>query len=74
MHQYYMKKELRNEFLNQLNKKKKLKLYEHELVRKDGKIITVLENTIGIFNDDGKLIQISGYIIDISERKQWSKN
>ncbi len=69
----YEKKEHRKEFLSQLNKKKKLNLYEHELVRKDGEIITVLENALGIFNDDGKLIQISGYIIDITERKQMER-
>lgn len=66
----YEIEEDRLEFLNQINKKKKLNLYEHRLVKKDGEVITVLENSMGIFSDDGELIQIGGYIIDITQRKQ----
>ncbi len=66
----YENKKGRKVFLDQLVRKKKLSMYEHKLVKKNGEIITVLENAIGKFNDNDELIQINGYLFDITKRKQ----
>ncbi|MBL7127595.1 MAG: PAS domain S-box protein [Ignavibacteria bacterium] len=60
----------RKAFLHLLNKKKRLDMYELELIRKDGEKINIVENAIGVFDEKGKLVQIKGYLFDITERKQ----
>jgi PAS domain S-box-containing protein len=59
----------REAFLRLITKSRKLELYEHDLLRRDGKIITVLENCLGYFDDAGNLTQLQGFIIDVSDRK-----
>jgi len=61
----------RERFLNILRKKGKVVNYEETLVRKDGKKIFVLLNAYGVFNEEGHLVQIVGYIFDITQRKQY---
>lgn len=63
----------RENFLNELKKKKKLEGYEAVHVSVDGRIIQTLENMIGVFNDKGELIKIMGNIVDITERKNTEK-
>lgn len=60
----------REQFLNQIRKKKKLESHEQELIRPDGKIINVLLNVTGEFDAKNKLIKLCGYLFDITERKQ----
>ena len=43
--------------------------YEHQLRRKDGKVITVLNNSRPIANDDGQVVGMQSTLIDITERK-----
>jgi PAS domain S-box-containing protein len=44
--------------------------YEHQLRRKDGKIITVLNNSRPLTDAEGNVIGIQSTLIDITERKQ----
>jgi len=60
----------RNEFLNKLKENGKLELYETTLVGYDGMIIHVIENVLGKFDEKGDLVEISGYMFDITDRKK----
>jgi len=66
----YLNQESRHKFLTALRKKKKLEYYECELVDRYGRKVTVVENASGTFDRHGELIQIQGYLFDITERKQ----
>jgi|GEM_PF-1943077 len=59
----------RKYFLNQLRKKKKLKMVEQKLQNREGKTIIIMENVIGEFDKYDQLVQIKGYIFEITERK-----
>jgi len=58
----------RDVFLAELRTKRILQNRETELVRKDGSVISVIENVVGIF-EDGRLVEFMGYMFDITERK-----
>ncbi|KUK71558.1 MAG: Diguanylate cyclase and metal dependent phosphohydrolase, partial [Clostridiales bacterium 38_11] len=61
--------EERQNFLKLLNERKKLEFYETNLQCIDGERIIILQNVIGKFDHSGKLVEIHGYIFDITERK-----
>ncbi|MBW1851988.1 MAG: PAS domain S-box protein, partial [Deltaproteobacteria bacterium] len=44
--------------------------YEHKLKRKDGKIITVLNNSRPLINDDEQVVGMQSTLINITERKK----
>ncbi len=44
--------------------------YEHKLKRKDGKVITVLNNSRPLTNDDEQVVGMQSTLIDITERKR----
>ncbi len=46
---------------------------EHRLIRKDGKIITVLNNSKPIFDSSGNVIALQSTLLDITKRKQSEK-
>ena len=56
--------------LDILKKKKKLEFYELDLRHQDGRILHIIENTVGKFNEKGELIEIKGYLIDNTRRKE----
>ncbi|MDP2209824.1 MAG: PAS domain S-box protein [Bacteroidota bacterium] len=60
----------RSEFLQLLKEKKMLKDIRFKMRRRDGKMIYILENVVGEFDDNGELIQFKGFIIDETERVQ----
>lgn len=60
----------RSELFKLLKEKKVLKNFRLKLKRKDGKVINILENVVGEFDNNGDLIQIKGFIIDETERVQ----
>lgn len=60
----------RDAFLQFLCKEKKLVNHETKFRRIDGGTVETLENTFGIFNDVGDLVEIWGFMIDITERKK----
>jgi len=47
----------------------KLMNYAHQLRRKDGKIITVLNNSIPISNANGEIVGMQSTLMDITDRK-----
>ena len=63
----------REDFLSLLKQKRKLERYETKMRRKDGTIIHTVENTVGVFDDRGELVEIRGYMMDDTERKQLAR-
>jgi PAS domain S-box-containing protein len=60
----------REEFLDTLRDAKTLQGFEIELRRKDGTPVFGVENVVGVFDDAGDLVEIRGYIFDITEHKR----
>lgn len=60
----------RDVLLELIRKRRLLEDHEIDLVRHDGKKISVILNVVGDFNRWGRLQKIHGYVIDISERKR----
>ncbi len=54
----------------QLHSGGKLVNYEHQLRRKDGKIITVLNNSKPLVGSEGSIVGMQSTLVDITERKQ----
>jgi len=66
----YLDPKDRKELLDLIKKKKKLEFYELDLRHRDGRILHIIENSVGKFNEQGELVQIKGYLIDNTEHKQ----
>lgn len=60
----------REKLLAELKNRKKLEKYEMELRRLDGKPIYVIANIIGKFNEQGELLEMKGYLYDITQHKR----
>lgn len=45
--------------------------YEHQLRRRDGRIITVLNNSRPLTDDHGTVVGIQSTLLDITQRKEW---
>jgi PAS domain S-box-containing protein len=69
MNSFYKDPGLRKQLVKQLSKAKRLKHIEVEMIRKDGILIHVRLNAIGRFDDQGKLSEILGYLMDITHQK-----
>ena len=65
----YVEPEEREIFLRLLTEHKKLEYYESEYLRRDGTKVYCIENAIGIFDSNGALTQIRGYVFDETKRK-----
>lgn len=65
----YKDQNLRNSLLGQLQKKKTIKYLELDFFKIDGSPIQILLNSIGRFDKQGNLIEIQGYIMDITAQK-----
>lgn len=66
----YSHPESRERFLQQLRQDRHVEYYEKEFLRKDGSPLHVLENALGIFNGEGELSEIHGFLIDETARRQ----
>jgi len=71
--EHYEQSQDRIDFLNLLRKKKKLIDYEGAIITRKGKHIDTLENVIGVFDDNDNLIELWGYVNDITARKKAEK-
>lgn len=60
----------RRVFLDLLEKEKALNYFETEMKRLDGTPINVIENVIGVFDESGKLTEIRGHLIDVTDRRR----
>jgi len=70
---FYPDRKEREDFLRLLRDEKKLELYEKDYRHRDGHILHIIENAVGIFNTSNELIQVNGFIIDNTERKNLEK-
>ncbi len=66
----YSKPGNRKNFLAQLKEKGHLEYYEKEFLRTDGSPLHVLENALGIFDENGELKEIHGFLIDETARRK----
>jgi two-component system, cell cycle sensor histidine kinase and response regulator CckA len=66
----YKDPEDRQEFLDALCAERRLENREPEYRRPDGKSLHAIENAVGVFDEGGDLIEIRGYVIDTTQRKQ----
>ncbi len=66
----YRKPSDRNEFIELIKSKGRVVNYEETLRRRDGKLIDIIENVTGHFDENGELYEISGYMYDQTERKR----
>jgi len=66
----YERRSDRDDYLEMLRRHREISNYERELIRKDGKKISVVSNVIGEFDSHGDLVLIRGYVFDITERKE----
>ncbi len=67
---FYSDPAARDEFLKILYREKRIKNYEIEMRRVDGKPVYIIENVIGKFDKNGNLVELRGYLFDITERKK----
>ncbi|MBU1344784.1 MAG: PAS domain S-box protein [Proteobacteria bacterium] len=59
----------RDEFIGRIMKNKGVKHFESQMVKKDGSIIYIIENAVGVFDQDGNLKKIRGYLVDVTDSK-----
>ncbi len=67
---FYRNSKDRINFIAQLRKEKKIDQLEREFILRDGRIISVIENVVGKFDESGELVRIIGYLFDNTKRKQ----
>jgi two-component system cell cycle sensor histidine kinase/response regulator CckA len=68
--EYYPNASSRLSFLALVRERKRLELHEDSLQRRDGSILQILENVIGQFDADGELVEIHGFVLDVTDRKR----
>jgi PAS domain S-box-containing protein len=66
----YPEQAARAAFVRQLADQRRLVYVEKELRRRDGEPVSVVENTIGVFEEDGRLREFKGYMFNDTERKR----
>jgi len=71
----FCEKEKKNkrQFINKVKQYGKLDKYEYEAQKKDGQFLSLLENAVAEFDDNGKLSNIRGYLMDVTEEKKAKK-
>jgi PAS domain S-box-containing protein len=70
MDDLYPNQEIWKDFVERVRIERKIESFESKRKRLDGSIIHVIENAVGIFDRQGELQGIHGYIFDITERKK----
>jgi two-component system cell cycle sensor histidine kinase/response regulator CckA len=66
----YPAPEMREALLSDIKEKKRLLYKELELQTCDGQPVYVMANIMGNFDDRGELIEMRGYLLDITEHKK----
>lgn len=66
----YKDPEDRKEFLDALRAEQRIENRETEYRRRDDKPLHAIQNAVGVFDEGGDLIEIRGYLIDTTQRKQ----
>ncbi len=65
----YPSREARAVFLDMLKTKKHIDLHEMVLRRQDGSAIHIVQNAVGVFDEQGRLTEIHSYLMD--DTKRW---
>ena len=60
----------RDRFLDKLKRERRIRRFESTMQRLDGTPVQIVENTWGVFDADGELKEIRGYLIDVSEQRE----
>jgi two-component system cell cycle sensor histidine kinase/response regulator CckA len=68
--EYYANESSRLDFLALVRARKRIELHEDSLQRRDGSTLQILENVIGHFDASGDLVEIHGFVIDVTDRKR----
>ncbi len=68
--EFYKNKKDREKLLDLVREKKKVERYEQEHITRDGRVISLIKNVIGEFDENGELIRLKGYMFDDTERKR----
>jgi PAS domain S-box-containing protein len=66
---FYRDQTLRSQLTAELSNAKKVIQREVEFVNKDGSPMNVLINAVGRFDERGRLLEIQGYLMDITQQK-----
>ncbi|MFZ0134677.1 MAG: PAS domain S-box protein [Desulfobacterales bacterium] len=66
----YHESQPREKILELIKKEKKLINYESIMRRVDGNAINIIENMTGVFDSDGNLVEVKGFLVDITQRKK----
>jgi two-component system NtrC family sensor kinase len=69
-HRLFLSAEQRSEYTREMEKQGQLRNYELALRRKDGRIVTLLENSFAIRDAQGKIERYQGFLLDITEKKR----
>jgi len=67
---FYPTPAARSRFLDMLQENKRLEQYETELIRADGSRLFAIENVVGVFDENDRLVRLHGNIVDITARKE----
>ncbi len=65
----YENPDRRDEFIQTIYEQTGIQRFESNMRKMDGTPIRIIENAVGFFDDDGNLITIRGYLLDITEQK-----
>ena len=66
---FYKDPLVRDHFLDLVRKSKKIEQFESEYTLRDGRIIYAIQNVIGVFEENGELVGVKGYLFDNTQRK-----
>ncbi len=66
---FYAEKGEREHFLAKLQKNGRVHSYKSKLKKVDGTPIHVIESAVGVFDENGELLEIKGYIQDVTQQK-----
>jgi len=70
----YPAPESRERFLRALTKRGVLRNYEETLRRRDGTLLHTLQNISGVRDSRGRIMQIRGLMLDVTEQKPTNRN
>lgn len=66
----YSKPEDRESFLDELRRNRSIRDRETDYIHRDGSNLSVIENGVGNFDENGNLISAQGFIVNVTERKR----
>ena len=66
----YPQPELYRQFIERLEREKRIEYQDTEMLRHDGQTIYTIGNILGNFDEEGNLSEIKGYIFDHTEHKK----